>query len=35
MKSPNKNVNNAVMTAEVSIWKKEFTFWNTDDGKVI
>ena len=25
----------AVMTAEkVSIWKKEFTFWNTEDGKV-
>ena len=35
-KNSNNNVNNAVMTTEkVSIWKKEFTFWNTEDGKVI
>ena len=34
--NPNHNVNDAVMTAEkASIWKREFAFWNTGDGKVI
>lgn len=35
-KRKNNNENDTVMTTEkVTIWKKEFTFWNTEDGKVI
>ena len=35
-KNSNNNVKDTVMTAEkASIWRKEFTYWNTEDGKVI
>ena len=34
-KNPNNNINDLVMTTEkISTWKKEFTFWDTQDGEV-
>lgn len=35
-KRNNNNINDLLMTNEkIKIWKKEFTFWDTEDGKVI
>ena len=35
-KNANNNINDLIMTNEkIEIWKKEFTFWDTEDGKVI
>ena len=35
-KDANNNISDLIMTNEkIKIWKKEFTFWDTEDGKVI
>ena len=35
-RNANNNINDLIMTNEkIKIWKKEFTFWDTEDGKVI
>ena len=35
-RNANNNINDLIMTIEkIKMWKKEFTFWDTEDGKVI
>ena len=35
-RNANNNISDLIMTNEkIKIWKKEFTFWDTEDGKVI
>ena len=35
-RNANNNINDLIMTNEkIKIWQKEFTFWDTEDGKVI